>query len=154
MKNIFQFSFLLALLFCFTNTLFAQQSDYEKTKAEIIEALGTVPQFIDAVPEQMLPVAWEFFNTSNNPENELSPKVVELIKVAVSAQIPCQYCVLAHKVNAKAAGASEKEIKEAVMAGAWVRHWSTLAQSTTMEFKAFEKEYMGIVEYMMKPAKK
>ena len=154
MKNITQLFCLTALLFCFSSNISAQNSDYEKTKAEIVQALGTMPQFIDAVPEQMLPVAWEFFNSSNNPENELPAKYTELIKLAVSAQIPCQYCVLAHKVNAKAAGASEKEIKEAVMAGAWVRHWSTLAQSTTMEFKAFEKEYMGIVEYMTKQAKK
>ena len=154
MKNITQLSVLVALLFSFNLDLSAQSSDYEKTKAEIIQALGTVPQFIDAVPEQMLPMAWEFFNSSSNPKNELPAKYTELIKLAVSAQIPCQYCVLAHKVNAKAAGASEKELKEAVMAGAWVRHWSTLAQSTTMEFKAFEKEYMGIVEYMTKQAKK
>ena len=150
MKNITKFSFLAALLFCFSINLSAQSSDYEKTKAEIIQALGTVPQFIDAVPEQMLPMAREFFNSSSNPENEIPAKYTELIKLAVSAQIPCQYCVLAHKVNAKAAGASEQEIKEAVMAAAWVRHWSTLAQSTTMEFKDFEEEYMGIVDYMTK----
>lgn len=153
MKNL-TYLVLTGFLFIYSNgQLYSQSSEYKKAKAEIIQTLGTVPQFIDAVPEQMLPMAWELFKSSDNPANEIPAKYVELIKLSVSAQIPCQYCVLAHRVNAKAAGASEKEIKEAVMHGAWVRHWSTLAQSTTMELKAFEKEYMGIVEYMTKKAK-
>jgi len=154
MKNLIYLALTAFLLTGISADLYSQKSDYEKTKAEIVQTLGTVPQFIDAVPEQMLPMAWELFKSSDNPANQIPAKYVELIKLSVSAQIPCQYCVLAHKVNAKAAGASEKEIKEAVMHGAWVRHWSTLAQSTTMELKAFEKEYMGIVEYMTKKAKK
>ena len=153
MKVIIQLSF-VALLLSFSNNVSAQSADYEKTKAEIIQALGVMPGFVDEVPKQMLAMAWEHFNSSNNPENKIPAKSMELIKLAVSAQIPCQYCVHAHKVNAKLAGASEEEMKEAVMHGAWVRHWSTLAQSTTLDLNTFKKEYKGIVEYMTKQAKK
>ena len=120
----------------------------KKQNQRLKQVLGTVPQFIDAVPPQMLPMAWELFKSSNNPDNQIPNKYTELIKLAVAAQIPCQYCVLAHKVNAKAAGATDQEINEAVMHGAWVRHWSMIVQSTTMSFDDFEKEYMGIVNYM------
>ncbi|MBX2871867.1 MAG: carboxymuconolactone decarboxylase family protein [Saprospiraceae bacterium] len=153
MKVLSQLSF-VAILFLTCTNLSAQSSEYEKTKAEIIKALGVMPGFVDEVPKQLLPMAWEHFNSSNNPENQIPAKYMELIKLAVSAQIPCQYCVHAHKVNAELAGASEEEMKEAVMHGAWVRHWSTLAQSTTLDLNTFKKEYKGIVEYMMKQAKK
>ena len=147
MKVLIQLSF-AATLFLGSSSISAQSSDYEKTKAEIIQALGVMPEFVREVPKQLLPMAWQHFTSSNNPENKIPAKYMELIKLAVSAQIPCQYCVHAHKVNAELAGASEEEMKEAVMHGAWVRHWSTLAQSTTLDLNTFKKEYKGIVEYM------
>ena len=152
MKNI-KLLFLLVLSCAFSSNLVAQ-SDSEKTKAEIKEALGTLPSFLEAVPDNMLPMAWEHFNSSSRPDNAIPPKYVELIKLAVAAQIPCQYCIHAHEVNAKGAGATDQEIKEAVMAAAWVRHWSTMAQSTTVSMEDFKMEYARIVEYLSEQAKK
>ena len=137
----------LTLLFTSTVTIFAQNTP-EKTKAEIKKALGTMPSFMEAVPDNMLPMAWEHFNSSSMAGNEIPAKYLELIKLAVAAQIPCQYCIHAHEVNAKGAGATEQELKEAIMAAAWVRHWSTVVQSTTASMEEFEKEYGRIVEYL------
>ncbi len=143
----------LTLLFTSTITTFAQNNP-AKTKAEIKKALGTMPSFMEAVPDNMLPMAWEHFNSSSMASNEIPAKYLELIKIAVAAQIPCQYCIHAHEVNAKGAGATEQEVKEAIMAAAWVRHWSTLVQSTTASMEAFKKEYTQIVEYLSEQAKK
>jgi AhpD family alkylhydroperoxidase len=47
-----------------------------------------------------------------NKNAALPTKVRELIGLAVAAQIPCQYCVYYHIKSAKAAGASEEEMRE------------------------------------------
>lgn len=139
---------LLIVLLCCSLLLPAQDAEYDQTIAEIEETLGTVPAFMKEVPDHMLPMAWEHFKSSNNPDNKIPQKYIELIKLSVSAQIPCQYCIVAHQLSAEAAGASETEIKEAVMHGAWVRQWSMLTQTTLMDVDAFKKEYKSIMSYM------
>ena len=44
----------------------------------------------------------------------ISLKHKNLIGLAVAAQIPCQYCVIAMTANAKKAGATEEEIREGI----------------------------------------
>jgi AhpD family alkylhydroperoxidase len=46
-------------------------------------------------------------------------------RLAVTAQIPCRYCIYFHTAAAKANGASDEEIKETVATAAVARHWST-----------------------------
>lgn len=152
MKNI-KLLFLLALLCAFSANLTAQ-SDYEKTKAEITKALGTFPSFMEAVPKDMLSMAWQHFGSSSNPNNKISAKYMELIKVSVAAQIPCDYCIHVHTINAKAAGATDEEIKEAVMHGAWVRHWSMVVNGAAIDFEEFKKEYASILDYLAKQSNK
>ena len=61
-----------------------------------------------------------------NPDTALDGKTKELMGLAVAAQIPCSYCVYFHTAAAKANGATDEEIKEAVAMAAIVRHWSTV----------------------------
>ena len=70
----------------------------------------------------------------------LDDKTRELIALAVAAQIPCEYCVYAHNKNARAAGASEAEIREAVATAAHVRHWSTVLNGMGYDFETFTSE--------------
>ena len=71
---------------------------------------------------------------------QLDAKTRELIALAVAAQIPCEYCVYAHNKNARAAGASEAEIREAVATAAHVRHWSTVLNGMGYDFENFKSE--------------
>ena len=63
-----------------------------------------------------------------------------LIALAVSAQIPCEYCVIAQSKKARKAGATEEEIKEAIAVAAIMRKWSTMLNGydkyTLEQFKA------------------
>jgi len=52
----------------------------------------------------------------------LEPKVRSLINLAVTAQIPCQYCVWLETKMARANGATQEEISEAVAHAGYVRH--------------------------------
>ena len=70
----------------------------------------------------------------------ISVKTRELIALAVAAQIPCAYCIYVHTKNARAEGAKEVEIKEAVAIAAHVRHWSTVLNGMAYDLNVFKKE--------------
>ena len=53
-------------------------------------------------------------------------KTKQLIALGVAAQIPCAYCVYATTKGAKAAGATDAQIKEAIATAALVRFNSTM----------------------------
>ena len=74
------------------------------------------------------------------PDGALDTKTKELIGLAVAAQIPCQYCIYAHTLGAKHAGATDAQIKEAVGASALVRKMSTELNGNQYDLDAFKKE--------------
>src|SRR6516225_7666146 len=85
------------------------------------------PQFMkDISPQQSVSAAWQEFQAIFNPNGALDAKTKELIGLAVAAQIPCAYCVYAHTQLAKAAGATDAQIKEAIATAALVRFNSTM----------------------------
>ena len=71
----------------------------------------------------------------------LDTKTHELIALAVAAQIPCTYCVYAHAKNARRAGATTEELREAVAVAAFVRHFSTAFNGAALDFEAFREEH-------------
>jgi alkylhydroperoxidase/carboxymuconolactone decarboxylase family protein YurZ len=48
--------------------------------------------------------------------------------------------VYVHQKNARAAGASEAEVREAVATAAHVRHWSTVLNGMAYDFETFKIE--------------
>jgi AhpD family alkylhydroperoxidase len=78
------------------------------------------------LPEQALKPLWEEYLAVMNPTGALDGKAKQLIALGVAAQIPCAYCVFAHTKAAKAAGATDAQIKEAIATAALVRFNSTM----------------------------
>jgi len=70
----------------------------------------------------------------------LDAKTKELIGLAVSAQVPCQYCVYFHTAAAKANGATDEEVREAVAMAAISRHWSTVLNGMQTDLAAFKRD--------------
>src|SRR3989442_11879936 len=71
----------------------AQDSSAQATYRDIEQTLGSVPGFFRQFPEAGIAGAWaEFKVIQLNPKTKLDGKTKELIGLAVSAQIPCQYC--------------------------------------------------------------
>jgi AhpD family alkylhydroperoxidase len=115
-------------------------------RADIGKTLGFVPQFFLKLPDEMLPGAWEEMKTLQmNPHTALNGRTKELIGLAVAAQIPCRYCIVAHTEFAKLNGASETEIGEAVAMAAITRHWSTFLNGTQTDETRFRAEIAKIV---------
>jgi AhpD family alkylhydroperoxidase len=78
------------------------------------------------LPDQALKPHWEENLAIMNPKGALDGKTKQLIGLAVAAQIPCAYCVYATTKAAKAAGATDAEIKEAIATAALIRFNSTM----------------------------
>jgi len=78
------------------------------------------------LPDQAVKPHWDEYLALMNPTGALDGKTKQLIGLAVAAQIPCTYCVYAHTKAAKAAGATDAQIKEAIATAALVRFNSTM----------------------------
>ena len=115
-------------------------------RADIAKTIGFVPQFFLKFPEEMLPGVWdEMKGLQMNPHTALPGREKELIGLAVSAQIPCKYCIYGHTEFAKLNGASETEIGEAVAMGALTRHWSTYLNGIQTDEAKFRGEIAKLV---------
>ncbi len=93
-------------------------------------------------PEHALQAALEARGVLEVDQAALDAKTRELIALAVSAQIPCSCCAYAHNKKARAEGASEAEIREAV---ATARQWSTVLNGRQHELDEFKTEYDKLV---------
>lgn len=106
---------------------------------------GEPPKFFqDTYPEYALKSALEARAILEGEGAELDAKTRQLIALGVAAQIPRAYCVYAHTKKARAAGATEGEIREAVATAATVRQWSTVLNGMAYDFEAFTEEVDGI----------
>ncbi|MBX6426493.1 MAG: carboxymuconolactone decarboxylase family protein [Variibacter sp.] len=119
----------------------AQDGSAQATYRDIEQTLGLVPGFFKALPETAVSGAWaEFKSIQLNPKTRLDAKTKELMGLAVAAQIPCQYCIAFHTAAAKANGATDEEVREAVAVAALVRHWSTVLNGMQIDLATFKQE--------------
>jgi AhpD family alkylhydroperoxidase len=99
------------------------------------------PKFYkDTYPEFALKSRLAAEDVLAGDDAKLDGKTRELIALAVAAQIPCAYCVYFHDKNARAKGASDAEVREAVATSAHVRHWSTVLNGMAYDLDAFKAE--------------
>ena len=125
----------------------------DAARADIQKTLGFVPGFIKLVPDLALPGAWmDMKGLQLNPATALPGKIKELVGLAVSAQIPCEYCIYAHTEFAKLNGASDAEIGEAVVMGALTRRWSTVANGLQIDEAKFRSEIAQVIANLKKGA--
>jgi AhpD family alkylhydroperoxidase len=127
----------------------------DAAKSEMESALGTVPPFIALLPEGAQAGAWAFMKgSSGNPDGEIPAKYRELIALGVAAQIPCAYCAYAHTAFAKANGATDAEVQEAIAYAAEVRLWSTILNGSQYDLDQWRAEIDGILEHVAEAQEK
>lgn len=126
----------------------------QATYQEIQQTLGLVPGFFKMFPEEGIAGAWaEFKAVQLNPKTALTGKEKELIGLAVAAQIPCSYCVYFHTAAAKANGATDQQVREAVAMAAITRHWSTVLNGMQVDQASFKKDTDTVLRLAEKRAK-
>lgn len=119
--------------------------------ADIQKTLGFIPQFLSDIPARVLPGTWEEMKTLQmSDKTAIPPRYKELVGLGVSSQIPCLYCITAHREFARSAGASPEELGEAVTLAALVRHWSTFINGLQLDEARFRADIMRIADQARK----
>jgi AhpD family alkylhydroperoxidase len=125
----------------------------EATFKQIKQQFGFVPTFMKGIPDEGVTAAWDEMQALEmSTDTALPGKVKELISLGVAAQIPCRYCIYADGQFARAAGASDRELKEAVGQAAITRHWSTVLNGMQIDPAAFDRETQQIMSYLKRGA--
>src|SRR5687768_13690180 len=133
----------------------APASPAAATTAEIQKTFGFVPDFFKSVPATLLSSWWAGLTQFQlNPATKLDGKTKELIGLAVSAQVPCEYCIYFHSEAARLNGATEEEIREAVGMASITRQGSTLLNGLQVDKAQFKKDVQRIVAGARAAAKK
>lgn len=128
-------------------------TDAASAYADMERTLGLVPTFLRKYPTSAIAGAWkEFKQVQLSPKTAIPVKNKELIGLAVSAQIPCRYCVAYHTEVARFAGATEAEIADAVAISGAVRHWSTLLNGAQVDEATFRAETDRVLDHFRKAA--
>ena len=123
------------------------QAAYQEMKA----MFGVVPTFMKQFPEEAVAAAWDEMKGIQLAEGALGGKAKELIGLAVAAQIPCRYCIYFHTQAAKLHGASDREVKEAIVLAALTRHWSTFLNGVAADDAKFRAELNQAFAYAKQP---
>jgi AhpD family alkylhydroperoxidase len=132
----------------------AQDAQAQAVYRDIEQTLGSLPGFFRQLPETAVAGAWaEMKAFQLSPKTELNGKTKELIGLAVAAQIPCQYCIYFHTAAAKANGATDEEIKEAVAMAGVVRHWSTVLNGMQVDLAGFKRDTDTVLNTAAEKAK-
>lgn len=140
------------LALAITAPAMAAGPDASGARADIAKTFGFVPGFFKVMSDTAVPGAWqEMKGLQMNPNTVLPGRTKELIGLAVSAQVPCRYCVYAHTEFAKLNGASEAEIAEAVAVGGVERHWSAYLFGEQVDDAKMASDVARIVQNAKKP---
>ncbi len=120
--------------------------DAKSALADIERQFGFVPEFLRKLPETALPGVWRSMKDLKlNPDTSLSAKDKALIALAVASQVPSPPCVAMESEFAKLAGASDREIAEAVGMAAITRNMSTLLNGMSVDERRFKADIDRIV---------
>jgi AhpD family alkylhydroperoxidase len=122
--------------------------DRNKIVTDIKNTLGTVPGFIDSLPDDTLEYEWNLFKRFELTDTEIPPKYKELIGIAVSSIMHCWYCSNFHKAMAEFHGATETEIQEATHYAKFTSGWSTYLNGSLYDKDKFMKELKTIGSYV------
>jgi AhpD family alkylhydroperoxidase len=142
MKRIVMSTLVVALASAAAFPATADPMTYDEAIADIEATVGFVPTFMLSMPKAGFAGAWQQLKELEfSGDTALSAKVKTLIELAVVSQIPCQYCIWADVEAAKALGATDEEIAEAVAVAATGRFWSTMLNGTQQNFDTFKAEF-------------
>jgi AhpD family alkylhydroperoxidase len=125
----------------------AAVTDGASALQDISRTLGLAPEFMRKFPDQGRAGAWRLFkDVQLNPGTDLKGKDKELVGLAVAAQIPCKYCIIAHSEFAKLNGATEEEMSEAIGMAAFTREMSTLLNGMRVDETQFKADVSRLVK--------
>jgi AhpD family alkylhydroperoxidase len=129
--------------------------DAKSALADIRQSMmGAVPEFLAKFPAPGLAGAWlAERDVELSPSTALADKQKSLVGLAVAAQIPCRYCIIADTEFAKLGGATDAEIAEAIAMGGITRQWGTLLTGLALDEAQYKKDMDRIAKIAAASAK-
>ncbi len=121
---------------------YAQEQTPAEARAEATKMFGASLPELELYPDSGVVGVWTWMKDVEDGKGALSPKVRELIGLAVASQIPCEFCIHYHRKAASAQGATEQELREASAVAAYTRHWSTMLYGTQVDLD----EYKALID--------
>lgn len=123
-------------------------TELRKEYAEIQEAFGQVPTWVQEIPETAIGGFWAMFRDFYLAETHIPNKYKELIGLAVSGATRCRYCALFHTEAARLHGATDEEIAEASTMAGVTMMGSTFLNAQQTDYEQFRRETLEIVAYV------
>ena len=122
----------------------AFSQDAALTAEEKKEILAQSP-FNNVYPTSILKSSDAYFKAQMGlyKEGAIAEKEAHLVALGTSAATKCQYCIPYHIAELKRLGASEDEIKTAVLIAADIMKMSTLFYGNEFDLEAFKKMLKG-----------
>ncbi|MGH8993219.1 MAG: carboxymuconolactone decarboxylase family protein [Acidimicrobiia bacterium] len=116
----------------------------EMAEGEMKELVGCIPAVLDRVPDELVDADWRLFRNPFVDDSLIPGRYKALIGVAVAAAIRCSSTARLHAELARAHGASEAELAEAVHHAALALSWSTRIHGFQLEPGELEAEAADI----------
>lgn len=120
---------------------------------DIRETLGIVPGFFEELPDEVLSQEWELMKQVQMGPGAIGLKERQLLGIGISAAMRCHYCSLFHTELARALGATEKEIGEALLFAKLSAGWSTYLNGSRYDYERFRFEVGQIADHVRKVVK-
>lgn len=125
-----------------------QRDTSKRIRDEIKEMFGSVPTWVNEMPESGLEGFWTMMRDFQLGETVLPNKYKELIGLAVSGATRCRYCTLFHTEAAKLFGATDAELAEAAMMAAHTMGASTFLNTIQADYDTFRRETLDAIAYV------
>jgi len=122
--------------------------NYDDTIKDIEDTLGSVPGFMETLPDNVLIQEWPIFKKYIIEDSEIPEKYRELIGLAIAANIKCPYCTLFHKSAAELRDASEEELAEVAVLASLTTRWSAILHAQNYDFDTFKEEVERIGDFL------
>ena len=123
--------------------------DRREADRDIEEAFGLNPEWLQRVPDYLLPTEWASFKSLVLSDQTAIPnKYKEMIGLAVSGATRCRYCAYSHAEAARLFGASEDEITETALIAKNTMGWSTYLNTLQFDYDAFTAEFDQVTAHV------
>ena len=123
-------------------------AEYEDTLKDIKASLGIIPDFMKALPAEVLMSDWPLMKKYVLGESEIPGKYREMIALAIAANLKCPYCELFHTGAAKLYGISDDELKEVYFLASLTTRWSAMLHAQHYDYDKFAEEFAQIGEHL------
>lgn len=114
---------------------------------DIEETMGKVPKFFQTLSDSALEHEWALFKATQFDEGPIPNKYRELIGLGIAAAIKCHYCAFFHTEAARAFGATDDEIENALYVSKNTSGWSSYLNGLQMDLDEFKREVRESLEY-------